>query len=195
MKNLIIVIMINLLLVGCEKDKAVSKEQNHDHSNGQSEKIEAPKKKTLSPHTETMMMIDDAHIHIDYSSPGVRGRIIFGGLVGYDDVWQSGAHNATWIETNRDLMIDGKILPKGKYGFFTIPSKNEWTVIFNKNWDQHGKDEYDQKDDVIRYKTIPVVSEEITEHLSYKISKTNEAEGVISMAWEKITITIPFKLN
>lgn len=195
MKNLIIVIMINLLLVGCEKDKAVSKEQNHDHSNGQSEKIEATKKKTLSPHTETMMMIDDAHIHIDYSSPGVRGRIIFGGLVGYDDVWQSGAHNATWIETNRDLMIDGKILPKGKYGFFTIPSKNEWTVIFNKNWDQHGKDEYDQKDDVIRYKTIPVVSEEITEHLSYKISKTNEAEGVISMAWEKITITIPFKLN
>lgn len=195
MKNLIIVIMINLVIVGCQKDKAGSKEQNHDHSNGQSEKIEEPQKKTLSPHTETMLMIDDAHIHIDYSSPGVRGRIIFGGLVGYDDVWQAGAHNATWIETNRDLMIDGKLLPKGKYGFFTIPSKNEWTVIFNRNWDQHGKDEYDEKDDVIRYKTVPVVSEEITEHLSYKISKTNEAEGVISMAWEKITINIPFKLN
>jgi hypothetical protein len=182
-------------MVGCQKDKVGSKEQNHDHSNGQSEKIEKPQKKTLSPHTETMLMIGDAHIHIDYSSPGVRGRIIFGGLVGYDDVWQAGAHNATWIETNKDLMIDGKLLPKGKYGFFTIPSKNEWTVIFNKNWDQHGKDEYDEKEDVIRYKAIPIVSEESTEHLLYKISKTNESEGVISMAWERITINIPFKLN
>lgn len=195
MKNLIIVIIVNLLMVGCQKDKVGSKEQNHDHNNGQSEKIEEPQKKTLSPHTETMLMIGDAHIHIDYSSPGVRGRIIFGGLVGYDDVWQAGAHNATWIETNKDLMIDGKLLPKGKYGFFTIPSKNEWTVIFNKNWDQHGKDEYDEKEDVIRYKAIPIVSEESTEHLLYKISKTNESEGVISMAWERITINIPFKLN
>ena len=195
MKNLIIVIIVNFLMVGCQKDKVSSKEQNHDHSNIQSEKIEEPQKKILSPHTETMLMIGDAHIHIDYSSPGVRGRIIFGGLVGYDHVWQAGAHNATWIETNKDLMIDGKLLPKGKYGFFTIPSKNEWTVIFNKNWDQHGKDEYDEKEDVIRYNTIPIASDESTEHLIYKINKTNESEGVISMAWEKITIDIPFKLN
>ena len=75
MKNLIIVIIINLLMVGCQKDKVGSKEQNHDHSKGQSEKTEKPQKKTLSPHTETMLMIGDAHIHIDYSSPGVRGRI------------------------------------------------------------------------------------------------------------------------
>ena len=195
MKNLIIVIIVNFLMVGCQKDKVGSKEQNHDHSNVQSEKMEEPQKKILSPYTETMLMIGDAHIHIDYSSPGVRGRIIFGGLVGYDHVWQAGAHNATWIETNKDLMIDGKLLPKGKYGFFTIPSKNEWTVIFNKNWDQHGKDEYDEKEDVIRYNTTPIVSEENTEHLLYKINKTNESEGVISMAWEKITINIPFKVN
>lgn len=118
-----------------------------------------------------MAMVGDAHIHIDYSSPGVRDRIIFGGLVGYDSIWQAGAHMATWIETNKDLFINGKTLPTGKYGFFTIPSKDEWILIFNKNWDQHGKDEYDEKDDVIRFKVSPKWSETIQEHLEYKIQK------------------------
>ncbi len=142
-----------------------------------------------------MEMIGDAHIHIDYSSPGVRGRIIFGGLVGYDNVWQAGAHNATWIETNKDLIINDEILPKGKYGFFTIPSKKDWTIMINKNWEQHGKDDYDEKDDVIRFKVKPTISTEITEHLEYRVNKISESEGTISLAWEKVTINFPFKIN
>jgi hypothetical protein len=159
------------------------------------EKMEEPKKKPLSPHTSAMAMIGDAHVHIDYSSPGVRGRIIFGGLVGYDNVWQAGAHNATWIETNKDVVINDQVLPKGKYGFFTIPSKADWTVMINKNWDQHGKDEYNEKDDVIRFNVTPQISEEITEQLVYKVEKTNETKGVISLAWEKVTISFPFKIK
>ena len=155
---------------------------------------ESPKK-PLSPHTSTMAMIGDAHIHIDYSSPGVRDRMIFGGLLAYDQVWQAGAHMATWIETDKDLVIDGQELPAGKYGFFTIPSKNEWTIIFNSNWDQHGKDDYDEKDDVIRFKVTPIITDEITEHLEYKVNKLSETEGTISLAWEKVTISFPFKLN
>ena len=154
-----------------------------------------PPKKVLSPHTSAMAMIGDAHIHIDYSSPGVRGRIIFGGLVGYDIIWQAGAHMATWIETNKDLIINGEVLPKGKYGFFTIPSKEDWTIMINKNWNQHGKDDYDEKDDVIRFKVTPIITDEITEHLEYKVNKLSETEGTISLAWEKVTISFPFKLN
>ena len=101
-------------------------------------------------------MINGAHIHIDYSSPSVRNRIIFGGLLAFDEVWQSGAHNATWIETDYDLKINDKLLKMGKYGFFTIPSKDEWIIIFNSNWDQHGKDEYDEKDDVLRLSLIHI---------------------------------------
>lgn len=194
MKNLIVLILINFLMAGCNNDKVVSEEKKHNHTDSPTEKVEAVKKKPLSPHTETMAMIGDAHIHIDYSSPGVRGRIIFGGLVGYDNVWQAGAHQATWIETNKDLIINGAILPKGKYGFFTIPSKGDWTIIFNKNWNQHGKDDYDEKEDVIRFKITPIISEDIVEHLEYKINKTNETEGVIVLSWEKVTINIPFKM-
>ena len=195
MKNILAVIIISILIVGCKNDKLKEGDKKHEHIKSATEKIDEPKKKPLSPHTETMAMIGEAHIHIDYSSPGVRGRIIFGGLVGYNNVWQSGAHKATWIETNKDLTINGEVLPKGKYGFFTIPSKGDWTVMFNKKWEQHGKDEYDEKDDVIRFKVTPQVSEEITEHLASKVHKLNDSEGTISLAWEKINLSFNFKIK
>ncbi|MGH1384026.1 DUF2911 domain-containing protein [Kordia sp.] len=194
MKKLTLLIAIVLLTVSCKNEKSSSEEQKHNHNNP-TKKVEEPKKKVLSPHTETMVMIDDAHIHIDYSSPGVRDRIIFGGLVGYDQIWQAGAHMATWVETNKDLIINEETLPKGKYGFFTIPSKGDWTVMINKNWDQHGKDEYDEKDDAIRFKVTPIISEDITEHLEYKVNKINDKSGTISMAWEKVKIEFPFTIK
>jgi hypothetical protein len=185
------VLLIVFLIVSCKQEtkdvKEVVVEEKASETSAQPDK-----KKPLSPHTSTMAMIGDAHIHIDYSSPGVRDRIIFGGLVGYDQVWQAGAHMATWIETNKDLIINGETIPKGKYGFFTIPSKGDWTVMINKNWEQHGKDEYDEKDDVIRFKVTPTISEEITEHLKYEVTKKNETEGTISLAWEKVKIEFPF---
>lgn len=195
MKNLIIVLVLLVAFLSCKNETKQTEKNEHENHVTTSEKDELPKKKVLSPHTSTMEMIGDAHIHIDYSSPGVRGRIIFGGLVGYENVWQAGAHNATWIETNKDLIINGEVLPKGKYGFFTIPSKEDWTIMINKNWNQHGKDDYDENDDVIRFKVTPSISEEITEHLEYKVNKVSETEGHISLAWEKVTISFPFKIN
>ena len=193
MKTILTILLLALLITSCKEEK--SKNGEHNHSEDKVEQVEPVKKKVLSPHTETMAMIGEAHIHIDYSSPGVRGRIIFGGLVGYDMIWQAGAHQATWLETNKDLIIDGKTLPAGKYGFFTIPSQGEWTLIFNSNWDQHGKDEYDKIDDVIRFKVQPILSEEITEHLKYEVSKVSDVEGTISLAWEKVSLTFNFKIK
>jgi hypothetical protein len=193
MKNVLQIALLTLLIIGCKIE--TKKEVKDEHQHHQVEKKEASKKKVLSPHTYAMAMVGDAHVHIDYSSPGVRGRIIFGGLLAYDEVWQSGAHRATWLETNNDLSIEGKTLKAGKYGVFTIPSKGEWTVIFNTNWDQHGKDEYDEKDDVLRFKVTPELSDEITEHLVYKVEKTDDTQGSISLSWEKVTIRFPFQIQ
>ena len=99
------------------------------------------------------------------------------------------------IETNKDLVINGETLPAGKYGFFTIPSKGDWTIMINKNWDQHGKDEYDEIDDVIRFNITPTISENITEHLEYKVNKKNETTGSISISWEKVTLSFPFEVK
>jgi|TARA_B110000881_G_scaffold193959_1_gene187594 hypothetical protein len=194
MRKLLTILCFAILFVGC---KNLNKNEKKEIPNAQEikQQVKPTKKKVLSPHATAMTMIGDAHIHMDYSSPGVRNRIIFGGLLSYDAVWQAGAHNATWLETNKDLVIAGKTLTVGKYGFFIIPSKEEWIVIFNTNWDQHGKDEYDTKDDVLRLKVKPIISETVTEHLEYKVKKVNNNEGSISLAWEKVSISFNFTIQ
>ena len=179
-----------LLITSCKEKKTEPlSEQSKEATTDQ------PPKKVLSPHTSAMATIGNAHIHIDYSSPGVRDRMIFGGLLAYDQVWQAGAHMATWIETDTNLEIDGKELKAGKYGFFTIPSKEEWTIILNSNWNQHGKDEYDEKDDVLRFKVKPIIADSLKEHLEYNIKKISDTEGEITLAWEKVKVVIPFKVK
>ncbi|CAL2104122.1 conserved exported protein of unknown function [Tenacibaculum sp. 190130A14a] len=195
LRILFILLLCTFLFVSCKQEAKETKKTKETLEQPKTETSSKPSKKVLSPHTSTMAMIGDAHIHIDYSSPGVRDRIIFGGLLAYDKVWQAGAHMATWIETNKGLIIQGQELPKGKYGFFTIPSKDEWTIIFNSNWNQHGKDDYDEKDDILRFKVKPAISDNIKEHLEYKVSKISNDEGSISLAWEKVTVSFDFKVK
>ena len=133
-RKYLILTVVGLSIVGCKNSTENATE--HEHVDPV-EKQSTEGKKVLSPHSSAMATIGDAHVHIDYSSPGVRNRIIFGGLLAYDEVWQAGAHMATWIETNKDLLIDGKELPAGKYGFFTIPGENDWTLIFNLRMNGH----------------------------------------------------------
>lgn len=194
MKYKILIILLVVAVSGCKNEEKKNPNIETEHNHTQSEP-KSENKKNLSPHTSAMAMIGDAHIHIDYSSPGVRDRIIFGGLLAYDQVWQAGAHMATWLETNKDLEIDGKELKAGKYGFFVIPNQEEWTVIFNRNWNQHGKDDYTENDDVLRFKVTPKTSEDIKEHLEYKVNKSTENSGTISMSWEKVTIEFPFEIK
>ena len=195
MKNNIILLCIILLASCKETSKEAQELPITEKTEQNATSAEPAKKKPLSPHTSAMAMVGDAHIHIDYSSPGVRKRIIFGGLLPYDTVWQAGAHMATWMETNKDLTIDGKELKAGKYGFFVIPNQEEWTIIFNSNWNQHGKDEYDEKDDVLRFKVTPKISEEIKEHLEYNVTKTTNDSGTISLSWEKVIVEFPFEVK
>ena len=193
MKNVFYLAILSLLIVAC-KDKKQNQSVDQ-HQNHKMEESTSNSKKTLSPHKYAMAMIGDAHIHIDYSAPSVRGRIIFGGLLAYVEVWQSGAHNATWIETNRDILINENLLKAGKYGFFSIPTKDKWTIILNKNWNQHGKDDYNVDDDVLRFDVTPEISEQITEQLTYQVEKLNNKEGIISLSWEKVSLSFPFVLS
>jgi hypothetical protein len=188
MKKLGTLFFFIVLLFGCKSQYRKEKKEMQQQAT-------PTKKKVLRPHATAITMIGDAHIRIDYSSPGVRNRIIFGGLFAYDVVWQAGAHKTTWLETNKNLTIAGKTLAAGKYGFFTIPSKEEWTIIFNTNWDPHGIDAYDAKEDVLRFQVKPIISEATTEHLIYKVKKTNVNAGTISLAWEKVSVAFNFKVQ
>jgi hypothetical protein len=148
--------------------------------------------KPASPHQTAMANIGDAHVHVDYSAPSVRNRIIWNGLVAYDQVWVTGAHRATSFNFSKDVTIDGKKIPKGEYAFFTIPNKDEWTLILNENYDQHLTDDYDQNLDVIRLKVKPEILDQPVETLTYEVKPGDNGKGEISLAWEKIRVTLPF---
>ncbi len=135
-----------------------------------------------------MANIGDSHVHIDYSSPSVRGRTVWGGLVAYDQVWVTGAHKATSISFSKDVTIEGQNIVAGTYGFFTIPGKEEWVLILNKNAEQHLADDYDAAEDVIRIKTKPQILEESVEALTYEVIPVEDGRGIISVSWEKIKV-------
>ena len=91
-----------------------------------------------SPFAKVSQDIGLTTVTVDYSSPGVKGRKIWGGLVPYDKQWRTGANRATKITFSRDVTFAGKPVPAGTYALFTIPGKTDWTVILNKRADQAG---------------------------------------------------------
>ncbi len=141
--------------------------------------------------SEATGKIGDANLKLTYHAPGVKGRTIWGGLVAYDQVWVTGAHMATTLETDKALMIGGKELPAGKYALFTIPGREEWTVIINKNFKQHLADNYDQKDDLVRVQVKPNTLGQHQERLKYEINAASGSEGAIQISWDKLGIKVP----
>lgn len=130
--------------------------------------------------------IGTANVRINYYSPGVRGRIIWGGVVPLDEVWVTGAHSATNIEISKAFRIGNKTIPAGTYAIFTIPSKTTWTFILNKNYNQHLADDYDAKDDIIRLQVKPVTLVKPLERLQYFVGNNK-----ISIRWDKVKIDVP----
>lgn len=131
-------------------------------------------------------------VKITYGSPGIRNRVIWGGVVPFDQVWVTGAHNATSITFSHDVIIDDTRIPKGTYAFFTIPGKEHWQVIINKNYQQHLADQYDTTEDLVRFTVSPDMLSEPTPRLTYEIIPLSDTVGTIVMRWEKLQINIPF---
>jgi hypothetical protein len=139
--------------------------------------------------------IGNLSVTVNYYSPAVRGRVIWGGLVPFDQVWVTGAHRATSIAFDSAVKIGGKEIPAGKYAFFTIPSKADWTIIINKNWNQHLADNYDSKDDVVRLKVKPEIEEVHQERLRYVIESEGTTTGEIAIYWEKLEVSLPISVQ
>ncbi len=184
--------MKNLIIAGiCLLLTNISFAQHENHQ----PKVDStkPATKPKSPKMVAMEMVGKNHVHIDYGSPSVRGRAIWNGLVAYNQVWATGAHKATWIEFGQDVMIEGKHIPKGKYGFFTIPNKKTWTLILNKTWDMHLADDYKQENDIIRISAKPKKNKQITEALTYEVTAKNQTKGTIKMSWEYLSVAFDFE--
>ena len=139
-----------------------------------------------SPPATVKGEINGVSVEINYSQPAVKGREIWGELVPYDKVWRTGANEASTITISENVIINGKELKAGKYGLFTIPSTDKWTVIFNEVWDQWGAYQYDESKDALRVSVTPSKLTENQERLVFAV--TNQA---VEMKWEKLLISIP----
>ncbi|RZL39004.1 MAG: DUF2911 domain-containing protein [Pedobacter sp.] len=146
-------------------------------------------KAPASPPATATGKIKDATITINYSSPAVKGRTIWGGLEKYDKVWRAGANKTTTFETDKDITVQGKKLPAGKYNFFLIPKESgTWTAIFNKEVSNTNPFNYKEAEDQLRVdvKTKPL--KETQERLVYKVNKADFA-----LEWDKISVPIAVK--
>lgn len=117
--------------------------------------------------------VGDAKITINYSSPAVKGRVIWGDLVPMGQVWRAGANEATTFTTTKDIMVEGKKLPAGTYGFFIIPGETESTLIFNKVAKQWGAFDYDASQDVLRVTVPSQETSTMEERLVYEVKPSS----------------------
>ncbi len=154
-------------------------------------------KKALSPKKTVSLRVDDLKLQVFYNRPSKRDREIFGGLVPYNQVWRTGANEATTFETNEDLQIGKDHLPSGKYTLWTIPNDTIWTVMFNSKQYSWGVDEnmkplYEPEFDIISIKVQPEqISDEVEQ---FTIAIDNSTDNLyLTMAWDKTKIAIPLK--
>ncbi len=132
--------------------------------------------------------INGATITINYGSPSVKGREIWGKLVPFNQVWRAGANDATTFETDKEVTIEGSKLPAGKYSFFVIPNEKECVIIFNKEAKQWGAYKYKEKEDQLRVTVKQKVAKAKAEKLAYVIEK-----NTVSLNWDNWTI--PFSVK
>lgn len=157
--------------------------------------------KKHSPEQNITFTQNDLQIDLFYSSPAKKGRVIFGELVPYDEVWRTGANEATTFTTNKDLLIDGKTLPAGKYSLWTIPGKESWQIIFNDHMYSWGVRWQDSKamreagyDKLI---ATAVVSESITseENFTINVVETPTQALVLLFSWDQVVVPLPLEVK
>lgn len=141
--------------------------------------------------TQTVGLTD---VSINFYRPGVKGRVIWGGLVPYDKIWRTGANGATTIEFNNDVMIEGNKLAAGKYAIFTIPGKNEWVFIFNKQVDLWGDYGYKESEDVLRVNVKPEEAP-FCEWMMFAFNNLSEDSAKVMLHWEKLMVGFTIKVE
>ncbi len=144
--------------------------------------------KPASPPATATGKIGAATVTIVYSQPSARGRKIMGGLVPYGEVWRTGANEATTIEFDKPVKIEGKDLAAGKYALFTIPGENEWTIIINKEVKQWGAFKYKQEQDILRVPVKPSKTSAPVETFNIAVGKDD-----IQLKWENTAVAFKVK--
>jgi len=173
-----------------------------------------------SQKASVMQRIGVTDVTITYYRPGVKGRKIWGDplpeqatsvkgeatldnqnvrpkeavIVPYGHVWRTGANDATTFTVNDDVLINGQKLAAGTYSLHTIPTKDEWTIVFNGTANQWGSFNYDAAKDTLRVKAKPMTVSESQEWLAFTFDPVSEDSAQVNIRWEKISVPFTVKV-
>ncbi|MEJ7602931.1 MAG: DUF2911 domain-containing protein [Kofleriaceae bacterium] len=148
----------------------------------------------LSPHAKVEQRVGVTDLSVDYSSPAVKGRKIWGELVPYDKVWRAGANQATKLTASRDFKLGTTAVKAGTYSVFMIPGKTSWSVMLNSDLTA-SQDSHDPKKDVAKVTVTPAPQSELRERMVFVFSNTADDKTALDLEWEKVRIRIPIAVD
>jgi len=155
-------------------------------------KLEFP---AASPAATLKQRVGLTDIEISYSRPSVKGRVIFGGLEPWGEVWRAGANTATSITFSTPVKFNGASVPAGKYGLFALIGKEEWSVILNKVPDQWGAYEYNAKDDIVRVSAKPVKLAQPVETYTIDVNDIRDESATLNLTWENTRVPVTIAVD
>ncbi|MCB2376995.1 DUF2911 domain-containing protein [Hymenobacter sp. BT635] len=143
-----------------------------------------------SPHAVVLQTIGLTDVTVDYHTPAVRGRAVWGQLVPYGQVWRAGANENTIVSFSDPVSLNGQAIPAGKYSFYILPkSDQDWELILNRVINHWGAENYDAKADQVRLPVVPETGP-MHENLVYWFSEVKPSSGRLNLSWEKRTVSV-----
>lgn len=148
-----------------------------------------------SPATKVHQNFSTSFIEIEYSRPSVNGRNIFGELIPFDEVWRTGANQTSKITFGEPVNFSGKAVEAGTYALYTIPGKEEWTIILNRGVDNWGAAGFDETQNIAEVK-VPVEKLDFTqESMLIMIENLTKDSGDLVLQWDDAKVSIPLKTD
>jgi hypothetical protein len=141
-----------------------------------------------SPDATVSQYVGVTEIIIDYSSPGVKERKIWGGLVPYGEIWRTGANEVTSITFSDAVKVNGSELDAGTYGIHTLPNEDEWEIIFSKDTEVDGSSTYDETKDALRLRVKPE-EHHFMERMTFLFTDVTDNTVNVNLVWENLKVS------
>jgi hypothetical protein len=148
-----------------------------------------------SPHAKVEQRIGLTDVTVDYSSPAVKGRKVWGELVPFDQPWRTGANSATKLTVTRDFTFAGQPVKAGTYALYTVPGRSSWTVVLGTNADVWGTEVADKEKVVAQATVRPTVVAQPRERMIFVFSDATDAGANLDLEWERLRVRIPIAVD
>lgn len=147
-----------------------------------------------SPKAIVTQLVGVTKVSIDYGSPGVKNRVVWGELVPYNEVWRTGANELTTITFDDPVKINGTELPAGTYGIHTIPRKDQWDIILSKDAKIDGPSTFNAEKEILRLKVKPE-EHHFMERMTFLFTDVTDNSAVVNLLWDKLKVSFALETN